>query len=117
MCSLVAFLGAAQVLYRVPGVETVRGQERDGGITLWIQGNNLSEQAMEALVDHGIALHRAFPAFSPLLEIHDHFGRGGWHKSFGLDLAGLHHLLEVCDEMAESRRRANTVILGKRDNG
>lgn len=81
---------AARVFYAIPGVEDVRRQGRGQKVMFRIQGNNLSEDALEAVVACEIALRRQFPASSPLVEVRDRFDREPLHSSFWEELTIVH---------------------------
>lgn len=65
----------AEAFYRVTGVEEVRLETRDEGVTLWILGNNLSDEAIEDIVSIELSLRQRFPTNHILVEVSDRFDR------------------------------------------
>jgi len=77
---------AANRFYGIPGVEEVRREDLAQGVVFWVRGSNLSDEALDAIVDAKWSLLDEFPECPVHLEIVDRFGREPLHSSFWEDL-------------------------------
>lgn len=73
---------AADRFCGIPGVEEVRREDLAQGIVFWVRGSNLSDEALDAIIDAKWSLVDEFPERPVHLEIVDRFGRGPLHSSF-----------------------------------
>lgn len=73
---------AADSFYDIPGVEEVRREDLAQGVVFWVRGSNLSDEALDAIIDAKWSLVDEFPKRPIHLEIIDRFGREPLHSGF-----------------------------------
>jgi len=73
---------AAQLLFAIETVLAIRREDSPSGVTLWLRGDNLTDDDVAEISRIELDLFHKYPEFRIIIEIRDYYGRRPLRSEF-----------------------------------